>query len=196
MNKILTALCLVLSSSVYAVELNTMEARAAAFLPTGNRFREIYGNVGVSLQIESARISKRHRNMGLWENFEWIFMDGKSLPSLGTTKIDILNLSAGLKFIGYFYNDNFLLNAAIGPNFGLVYIENKLRCSTRCDKPRYRKHSFKAPIGGIVKTSAQYFITKNFYFDLFADYLYLPVHFSRTENCGGFKLGGALGGRF
>lgn len=228
MNKTFAVLCLLLSSSAYAGQLNTIaaipanppgasgkeftkksldssrgagtantiEARAAAFLPTGDRFRDVYGNVGVSLQIESARILKKHHNIGVWENLEWIFMDGKSLPSHGSTKIDILNLSAGVKFIRYSYKGDFLLNAAIGPDVGFVFIENKLRCCTGCDKPRYREHKFKAAIGGIVKTSAQYFIAKNFYFDLFADYLYLPVHFGRTENCGGFKLGAALGGRF
>ena len=124
------------------------------------------------------------------------FYGWKSLLSHGSTKIDILNLSAGLKFIGYFYKGDFLLNAGIGPDVGFVFIENKLRCCTDFNKPRYREHKFKATIGGIVKTSAQYFITQNFYFDLFADYLYLPVHFGHTENCGGFKLGAALGGRF
>ena len=53
MNKILTALCLLLSSSAYAATLNTLEGRVAAFLPTGDRFRDVYGNAGVSLNLKA-----------------------------------------------------------------------------------------------------------------------------------------------
>jgi hypothetical protein len=196
MNKILTALCLLLSSSAYAASLNTLEGRAAAFLPTGDRFRDVYGNAGVSLQLESTRILKDHRHIGIWENFEWIFMNGKSLPSHSSSRIDILNLSAGLKYIRYFYYGDLLLNAGIGPDVGFVFLENKLRCCMGCDKPRYKEHKFKAAIGVIAKTSIQYFMTKHLYFDVFADYLYLPVHLGRNENCGGFKIGAAFGGEF
>jgi len=170
--------------------LNKSEFRAAAFFPMGSKFRKIYGDVGLSLQAEQARTWKNHRNLEIWGNVEWIFMDGSPRRSCGSTDIDILNISLGFKAIGKVFRDILFLYAGIGPDVGIVFLENKMRCH----KDRLREHECKIGIGGILKSGGQIYFTSNFYFDVFADYLYLPIHANGGHvDIGGFKVGGGLG---
>lgn len=176
--------------------LNKVAVRGAAFFPMSSRFREIYGNIGTSLQLEAARTWRAHRNVETWGNVEWIFMDGAPRQSCGTTDINIINIDLGLKVIGSVYRDVILLYAGVGPNIGMVFIENKMRCCSNCDSNVLKENEFKVDIGLAVKTGSQFFLTPHFYLDLFADYLYLPIEFHRTVDVGGFKVGGGIGGRF
>jgi hypothetical protein len=178
------------------VYLNKTELRSAAFFPAAGRFKKIYGDVGLSVQAEAARTSKRRPNVEIWENVEWIFMDGNPIRSCGSTHIDILNVSLGLKAIGKVFRDSLFLYAGIGPDVGFVFIENEMRCCKDCHKSKIKEHKFRAGIGGILKTGAQVYFTRHFYLDLFADYLYLPIQFGRDVNVGGAKVGGGLGARF
>lgn len=203
---IASLLLISLTASVIATELadpvdtggnlNKSEPRAAAFFPMGKKFRDIYGDVGTSLQLEQTRTWKNHRYLELWGNVEWIFMGGHGKRSCGSTEIDILNISLGLKSIGKVYRDFIFLYAGIGPNLGIVFIENKMECCINCEDSTSKHHSTKVAIGGIAKTGAQFLFTPHFYLDLFTDYLYMPVHFKSTQDVGGFKVGGGLGARF
>ncbi len=175
-------------------KLNSAETRAAAFYPSGKTFREIYGDVGLSVQVEVARTLKNHNNVGIWGNVEWIFMDGKSRGRCGSSSVDMFDFSFGVKGIGYFFEDDLLLYAGIGPEVGLVYIENKIRCCSSCHKTK--QHRSKVAVGGILKTGANVRVGSIFYLSLFGDYSYLPVHFSHTHNMGGGRVGGGLGARF
>ncbi len=175
-------------------KLNSIEVRAAAFYPSGHTFREIYGNVGLSLQVEAARTLKNHNNIGIWGNVEWIFMDGKRRGPCGSSSVDMFDVSFGVKGIGYFFEDALLLYAGIGPEVGFVYIENKIRCCSGCHTNK--QHRSRAAIGGILKTGANVRLSSIFNLSLFADYSYLPVHFNQTHNMGGGKIGGGLGARF
>jgi hypothetical protein len=51
-------------------------------------------------------------------------------------------------------------------------------------------------VGGIAKTGCQIFVTPNFYFDIFADYLYLPMGFHNVSDIGGLKTGIGFSGRY
>ncbi len=177
------------------VDFNRLEFRSAAFVPTSGRFRELCGNVGVSLQAEYERTLKNHRNLEIWGNTEWVFMDGKR-NSCGHSDIDILNFNFGLKFSGKVYHDIIGLYAGIGPDVGIVFLENKKRCCHTCNKHGIIEHKRKAGIGGIVKTGVQFYIKPHLYFDIFADYLYLPIWFHHTLEVGGLRVGGGFGGTF
>ena len=175
-------------------DLNSFEMRAAAFYPTDHKFREFYGNVGLSVAAEIGRTFKGFRHFGLWAQGEWIGMHGKpSHSSCGSTSIDIFNISFGPKWMGFFFNDFLSLYGSIGPNVGLIYLENKIRCCSSC---KTTEHRSRAAIGGIVKTGAEIYFKRHFYFSFFVDYLYLPVHMGRTIEAGGFKGGAGLGARF
>lgn len=202
MNKsILSIICslfLLNMSSVCAGDgLTKTELRAAAFFPMGDRFRDVYGTVGVSLQAEVARRLQCYPCIELWGNVEWICMDGHPLGQCGSTDVDILNISLGVNSIGAICNDNIFVYAGIGPNVGVVFLENKMRCcTTGCSQPSITEHTTKVGVGGIIKIGGQYSFNQTFYLSLFADYLYMPVHFDSWQDVGGFKLGGGLGARF
>jgi len=193
-------ICLILIFKVFSIEdrgenLNKSSLRAAAFIPSNSKFQQIYGNVGTSLQAEEARTWRDHRNLEVWGNAEWIFMDGKPRQRCGTTDINILNISFGFKAIGNVYRDSIFLYAGIGPDIGIVFIENKMNCCSGCGI-KYKENVCKAGIGGIIKTGCQVLFTSYLYLDLFVDYLYLPVHFNSVIDVGGCKAGGGLGARF
>jgi len=178
------------SQSIISTEL-----RAAAFFSMNHKFRKIYGTAGLSLQAEVGKTFQDLRNLGVWISGEWIFMNGKPLSrSCGSTSIDIFNVGFGVKGIGQFFNDALFLYGGIGPNVGLVCIENKIRCSSNCNTKK--KHRSRAAIGVLVKTGAEIYFTHHFYFSFFTNYVYLPAHFGRTIDAGGIQVGGGFGALF
>jgi hypothetical protein len=172
--------------------LNKTELRAAAFYPASHRFRSIYGHRGLSLQAEGARGLKKHPNLEIWENFEWIFMHGKVHPDCGRSGIDMINISAGLKGIGPVWANWLYLYLGLGANLGIIYLENKIHCASE----RFTTHKSYLALGGVLKSGAQVYLTPTIYLSAFADYLYLPVSMHQTVDVGGFKVGGGLGARF
>jgi hypothetical protein len=173
--------------------LNKIELRSAGFYPASDRFKKIYGNVGLSLQAEAARTLRDYQYLEIWENLEWIFMHGKGHPhSCGKTSIDILNISFGLKTIGAWISNRFYFYAGIGPDIGIVFVENE----THCLGKKIKDHDSYVGIGVIGKTGMQVFMSPTLYLSAFADYLYLPVHMDNTIDVGGLKVGGGLGARF
>lgn len=173
--------------------LNKTELRAAAFFPMGKRFKEVYGTVGPSIQVEQSRGFSSVKHLELWGNAEWIFMNGGPGSLCGTSGVDLLNISMGVKGIGNVYHNRLFLYAGIGPVLSVVWIENSYYCS---DVQQVKEHSTNVGVGGVVKTGCQIYLTPHFYIDLFTDYMYLPVHFSSFEDVGGFKVGGGFGGKY
>ena len=60
------------------------------------------------------------------------FMDSKTRASCGSTDIDIFNVTFGVKGIGHFFDDTLFMYAGIGPDLGLVFVENKKKCCRSC----------------------------------------------------------------
>jgi hypothetical protein len=130
--------------------------------------------------------------MEVWGNVEWIFFNSKAHHTCGTSRIDMLNFSLGMKGIGKVYQDFLYFYAGVGPNLGIVFIENQINCSG----DREKRHSCNLGVGAVAKSGLQLFLTSHFYLSFFIDYLYLPVQFQNTRDVGGFKIGGGLSGRY
>jgi hypothetical protein len=197
MNKLLVFICF-LSGFVPLKgeeDLNKTELRGAAFIPSGHTFRDVYGNVLPSIQIEQARTFHNLTNLEVWGNLEWIFSNVKSSFSCGKSTINMLNISTGLKGIGPVYQDIIYLYAGIGPDLGITWIQNWMECCADC-YDHQTSHSCNVGVGGIAKSGCQIFCTPSFYLDFFADYLYLPMHFHDTKNIGGLKVGLGLSARY
>lgn len=186
MNKficILISSFLAFSSSITAIEEMhnfDIEFRTAAFFPSSNLFREIYGDVGASFQFET---SFNWNCWNIWENIDWLSMHGKPIGCHGSTSINIFNVSAGIKF-PYTVFDCLSIYAGIGPNIASVWLKNKTHC---CHEKTSR-----LAIGAVFKTGVYYYITNNLSLEVFADYLYQPVHFEKWINMGGVKLGAGI----
>jgi len=167
--------------------LNKSEGRAAAFFPASHNFREVYGDALLCFQFEQTRIFKNNPNLEFWGNLEWIFANENCSNFCGSSRINILNISFGLKVIGPVFRDQIYLYAGLGPDLGITLIKNQAIITTQ---------NCNLGIGGIAKSGCQIFLTQSFFIDFFADYLYLPVHFENTADIGGGKVGIGLSGRY
>lgn len=75
---------------------STVEIRAAAFFPSSERFRNIYGNAGTSYQVEGS--TELYDCVDGWANFDWFSKHGHSIGLSDPTHVSIANFSFGVKF--------------------------------------------------------------------------------------------------
>lgn len=164
---------------------STLEFRSAAFIPSSKLFREIYGNVGVSYQLEGS--TKLYKCIDGWANFDWFNKHGESYKLEDPTKVRIANTSIGIKFSCRSFR-RFTPYIGIGPNLSKIWLENKSQCC--------HESVSKWTVGGVFKSGICCCITKCSYLNFFVDYLYQPVHFDTNVNIGGFNIGAGLGIKF
>lgn len=188
--------CLIIfsGSSLFADPCTSFEFRGAGFFHSSHRFREIYGNVGTSYQIEAAgnfNCCNLDCNLGWFANVDWTQKKGRSEGLNDPTKMSIANLSFGLKYLYPFFC-NYTAYAGIGPSFSRIALDNH-HSHQRSHNNRYNS---RIAIGGIIKTGVLYSINCNLFLDGFVDYLYQPVNYSTNVDIGGFKLGAGIGYKF
>jgi len=164
---------------------NTLQLRVDAFFPSSHRFREIYGTVAPSYEVEASR--KLNSFIDGWINFDWFFKHGEAGSCHSSTKITIANGSFGIKF-PYEISKHVKVYLGLGPTFGGVWLQNKSHCS--------HENISKFTFGGIAKSGFIFSLNKHVFFDLFADYFYQPVHFEKHVNVGGFRTGVGLGYKY
>jgi hypothetical protein len=163
------------------------EPRAAAFFPTGDLFRRVYGTVGGSYQLVIAREFSEFGDF--WMNYDYVNMGGFSTSHRfhERTRIQIGNAAAGLSLLFPFddYDTNHLY-LGVGPSVAGVWIHDQLR-----SRDVHRKHIV---VGGLFKLGYMHTWDCRWVLDIFADYLYQNLH-HKTE-IGGVKLGAGLGFKF
>lgn len=164
---------------------SSVEIRSAAFFHSSERFREIYGNVGASYQLEAS--TKLYDCLDGWANFDWFSKHGKSEGFNDPTRVSIANISLGIKF-PYQFCEKFTAYIGIGPSLSRIWLKNKSQCGN--------EKVSKLVIGGVLKTGVYYFISRHVFIDVFVDYLYQPVHFETNVAIGGIKTGIGVGVKF
>ncbi|MBA3956852.1 MAG: hypothetical protein H0X51_00445 [Parachlamydiaceae bacterium] len=122
-----------------------------------------------------------------WVNFDWFTKHGRSEGLKDPTRVSAANISLGIR-LPYHFCDQVTGYVGIGPSLGRIWVKNDSYCS-------HEKVS-KLVIGGVLKSGILYFINDCIFIDLFADYLYQPVHFETHVDIGGFKTGAGLGIKF
>lgn len=170
-------------NSLFAENENSIEFRSSAFFHSEKRFRDIYGSVGPAFGIEAS--SHFCGEYGAWINVDYSLE--KSHEDCCKTTLGILNTSFGLKYI-YPLTCHFDLYAGIGPAFSWVDLKNHTCCEN--------DHFSRLAVGGVVKTGVYYQFCTNYFIDIFADYLFQPVHIGRSIDIGGLKLGLGIGTQF
>ena len=164
------------------VEEGTLEIRTSAFVPFSKRFSDVYGDVGASVGIEATG-----KICGCYNG--WIDLDffpkSKRQGHCCKSQIDIYNASFG---INYFIPISCGIQAyiGIGPSISRIHIKNHSYC---CKSERISR----VVVGGIIKTGVYFDLCDPFYLNIFADYLYQPIHFHHTVDLGGIKAGIGLG---
>lgn len=171
---------------------NALEIRAGAFFPTSDRFTKIYKHAGPDFEIEFTRTNIFCSCLDAWANLNW-FPNHGHVKHCGSSKIDIVNFSLGIKY-SYCLRSCARLYAGIGPSFGWVGIENKFKCCKHCKKKK--ETDSKMAVGGVVKTGILYYFNCGVFLDLFADYNFEWARFHHTVDVGGFKTGLGVGFTF
>ena len=180
----LVLLCLTLCP-LFAEFQSSIEIRSAAFFHSSKRFKEIYGNVGASYQLEAS--TKLYNCLDGWANFDWFSKHGKSKGFNDPTRVSIANISCGVKF-PYQFSEQFTAYIGIGPSLSKIWLKNEPQCG--------HESTSKLAIGGVLKAGVYYFINRQIFIDVFVDYLYQPVHFETHVDIGGIKTGIGVGTKF
>jgi len=174
----------------------SLEFRTAAFFHSSDRFRDIYGRVGPSYQIEAAHSLNDYfdcysglERFNAFANIDWYSENGKSEGLNWKTKVSIANFSFGLRY-PYYFTNGLALYVGIGPSISRIVLNNHNHNFNQ------KRSDTKIAFGGILKTGILYSINCNFFLDVFVDYLYQPVHYSTRVDIGGFKIGSGLGYKF
>lgn len=176
--------CPIVAEMAEAPNIN-VEIRSGAFFHSSKRFREIYGNVGGSYQLEaSTRLCNCWNG---WANLDWFSDHGKSKECKVKTNVNVASLSFGLKY-PYQFCERYIAYVGIGPCISKIWLKNRSQFE-------HEKVS-KSAVGGVLKTGICYFITCSIFLDVFVDYLYQPVHFEKRVDIGGIKAGIGVGSRF
>lgn len=187
MNKWLLTCAILLFVATGRAELfePTLKFRVAAFFPTSERFRDIYGSSIADYQFEAtALLPNRYRG---WVNVSWLGCSGRSDRLHFHTTVDMTNTSIGIS-IPHQISENFSAYAGIGPSFGYVGVRNK-------GTNWYRNES-KFDAGVLVKSGVVYDISCHGLVEFFIDYLYLCSTYRTQVNLGGLKIGGGIGWAF
>ncbi len=175
---------LVFSAMIYGDTDASLKYRTAGFFPVNHRVKHIYEEAIPNYQLEfSQSISS---NIALWANTD-LFHNYGRVNHCGTSKIHAVNFSLGPKLL-YSFSHHINLYVGIGPSIARIYVRNGSRCGNH--------HEHRWALGGILKSGLEVSVYRNLFLDIFADYLYQPVHFHETVDMGGLKIGLGLGARF
>lgn len=178
-NVVLVFLCAIICSA--KVWASTAEFRVAAFYPVSEKFRHIYGDVGPSYQLEAS--VPFCRPFEAWANLDW-FSKARHYDRCCHSRARIINGSLGVKG-SYCYCERYNFYLGLGLAVGGIYLHNHSSC--------IRENVSKCIVGGVLKTGVQITLYRKCYGTIFIDYLYQPVHFSRTIDVGGVKPGAGIG---
>lgn len=182
---------------LHPVWYSDVKVRGAAFIPQSKLFRDIYGKVAGTFDVEVATSVLPH--VDLWANIDGLVKHGRSLGLNSPTRIGMTHVSLGVKFPyalsqrwvlpGGRFETRWVLYAGAGISFASVWLKNK--------SPFTWERINKGTVGGVIKSGAYCFVTDRVFLDLFADYLVQPTHFNpRYVNTGGLKVGAGLGTSF
>ena len=170
------------------------EAKAAYFLPTGERFEKIYHGAGI-YGLEFTCQAKDF--VFAWASVDFFIKSGHAYGacSQSSTNVWFLPLAAGVKF---FFPVN-LVDLWVGGGISgtYVHVEDK--------SPDVIPEISKWGVGGIVKAGAIINCTKYLFVDLFTNYSFLTIPFHDTRggtviphkgDLSGWSFGGSIGYRF
>lgn len=187
MNKLMISLfSLILSffhNPLSALIQNSVEVRAAAFFHSSDGFRDIYGDVSGCYEIEAS--TNLTAQFDVWANLDWFSKHGKSKGLEDSTRVNITNISAGVKYPILTWNHHIIPYIGIGASLGQINLKNESNGGNEKET--------KTAFGGVVKTGVYCFFDDCIFLDLFVDYLYQRIHTHTLVDIGGFKAGIGIG---
>lgn len=175
----------VLLLSILKTHATALDFRLAGFIPSSSLFRDIYGTISPSYQIEASWPLRHH--FKVWTNVSYFNTSGESVPLHLESRLQLVPISAGFKYV---YDVRNLFDIYIGAGVCYTWLEEKINCNQKNKANN---------VGAILKFG----ITKEyrcFDFSLFGDYQFQNFKVKHSNNhkvkASGFFLGGAFGVRF
>ena len=171
------------------------EARLAAFCPSSSRFTQVYGSAAIDYELQVSKEMTSY--IDSWAGVSALAKSGLSyasgLPGVeNSTRVWMETMDAGLNLKVYFLR-HLEAYAGLGAAYTFLHIHNN---------DPYLPRSFADNGWGFLSKLGFKYYYRHIIVDIFADYLYAPLHFSGTDvsvssmNIGGWKIGGGLGIRF
>lgn len=158
----------IFSTDLQAIDV-FVEAKAAYFAPTDHKFRKIYSGGG----IYGGEIScQTYRNLYGWISGDYFSKKGSSIGEHDSTRITIVPLGIGLKYLFPISCADLYLGAGVLGTY--VHMKDH--------SPYVIHHISKWGVGGIAKAGAIFNFGENFFADLFTSYTYTEIGFHRTDD--------------
>lgn len=161
------------------------DGRIAAFIPTGERFRSIYGSPIAAYEFEIGKIFDKHYE--IWANVDYVTTHGSTRNFHSKTSYEAVNLSGGGKYV-FRFHPQANLYLGLGINGAFVHVHN--------NSSFVKRNVNKNGVGGVAKLGFYFEPTTHLFMEIFVDYLYQTIQFQNRVQVGGVKIGGGIGGCF
>ncbi len=151
----------------------SLNARVAYFHPNSDKVRKIYSEGWPEYQLE---LSKGFcQNWQAWAGVAWSSKKGRSLGLHDETRLRLLPISLGVKYLWCVYPDTkFYLGA--GVCYSMLHIKDH--------SPFVHEKVSKNAFGGIVQSGLYYDINCMFFVNVFFDYYFQRFDFSNRHHSG------------
>lgn len=149
-----------------------LEFKGAYFLSTDSMFKKIYGKGSALYGPELTVQLCENKNLCLFASVDYLQKEGHSLGLCNRTKIKMIPVALGLKYVEPVFNHTDLY---VGLGVEAVNVRTK-NCS---DFVIFEQSQW--GIGGIAKAGAYYYLPCNFLLDFFIDYSFVKVG---SNDCG------------
>jgi outer membrane protein len=147
-----------------------IEAKVAAFIPTDQTFKKIYGSTGGIYGLEAT--FSLHACLSAWASADYFSQQGHSIGGDDPTQVTLVPLGLGLKYFFRVKRVDFYLGA------GLLGAYLHLHDHS----PYVIQHLSKWGIGGVAKIGALYHLKEHLFVDVFTSYSHLNIDFHHTHH--------------
>lgn len=169
-----------------------VNARVAYFRPESKKVRKIYADGWADYQLEV--FQELCPNWQIWSGISGFSKKGHSLELHDHTKLQLIPLSLGLKYI-YPFTCNLDGYLGVGACYSFLHI--------RDHSDYVEQHISRQDWGGVGQIGLYYQAQQGFFINLFADYFYQRFYFHHVDfshyvqrhnlNLSGWKLGAGIG---
>ncbi|PCI78184.1 hypothetical protein COB21_01575 [Candidatus Aerophobetes bacterium] len=178
------------------------EGKVSYFMPSSSQVSNIYHNGWLNYQVSATYLfpiglGKEHK-IGVFSSLNYLHSRGESLGGDYSTRIRILPLTLGLRYLYAFYFDDIELDVYgnLGARYNWINIRNHCPYVETSVNPNC--------FGGVAELGAIAAFAKYFLINVFMDYsvantsssVSKPFVYKQTLSISGFSIGGGLGVRF
>ena len=151
-----------------------LEFKGAGFFPTNRIYKNIYGNGG-TYGLEGT-LNLFCQNIYGFASINFLQERGLSLCLRNDTKVNLIELGIGLKYLIPFCYGDFYVGLGLQP----------VRVQTKDYSPFVRYKNTKWGCGGVAKLGAFFNVPCNFVVDVFIDYSFVKAKFKCAQAPAGF----------